>query len=96
MYLAMMSTYAGLPLLPAAVRDWGYLVVLYVFVQLSRVLLLLVLYPGLRYSGYGLDWKESVVLVWAGLRGAVALALSLLVSVSTSTPKLLFSCTVDQ
>ncbi|KAJ4849261.1 Sodium/hydrogen exchanger 7 [Turnera subulata] len=36
-----------------------------------------VLYPFLQYLGYGLDWKEATVLIWSGLRGAVALALSL-------------------
>ncbi|XP_024527647.1 sodium/hydrogen exchanger 8 [Selaginella moellendorffii] len=63
-------------------RDWGYLVLLYLFVQLSRALVVAVLYPGLRYYGYGLSLKEATVLVWAGLRGAVALALSLSVNVS--------------
>jgi len=63
-------------------RDWSYLVVLYIFVQLSRALLVAVLYPGLKYFGYGLNWKEATMLVWAGLRGAVALSLSLSVSVS--------------
>jgi NhaP-type Na+/H+ or K+/H+ antiporter len=64
-------------------RDWGYLAILYVFVQLSRVVVVGLLYPGLKYFGYGLNWKEAVVLVWAGLRGAVALSLSLSVAVST-------------
>jgi NhaP-type Na+/H+ or K+/H+ antiporter len=61
-------------------RDWSYLVLLYVFVQLSRAFLVAVLYPFLRYFGYGLNWKEATVLVWAGLRGAVALSLSLSVA----------------
>jgi hypothetical protein len=64
-------------------RDWGYLAILYVFVQLSRVVVVGLLYPGLKYFGYGLNWKEALVLVWAGLRGAVALSLSLSVAVST-------------
>ncbi|MQL85492.1 hypothetical protein Taro_018015 [Colocasia esculenta] len=62
--------------------SWGYLFLLYVFVQLSRALVVGVLYPFLRYFGYGLDWKESIILVWSGLRGAVALSLSLSVKVS--------------
>jgi NhaP-type Na+/H+ or K+/H+ antiporter len=40
------------------------------------------LYPSLKYFGYGMNWKEATVLVWAGLRGGVALVLSLEVSVS--------------
>uniref|UniRef100_A0A7N0V2E9 Cyclic nucleotide-binding domain-containing protein n=1 Tax=Kalanchoe fedtschenkoi TaxID=63787 RepID=A0A7N0V2E9_KALFE len=56
---------------------WGYLILLYVIIQLSRVVTVGVLYPFLRYFGYGLDWKEAIILVWSGLRGAVALSLSL-------------------
>ncbi|OVA16560.1 Cyclic nucleotide-binding domain [Macleaya cordata] len=57
--------------------SWGYLVLLYVLVQLSRIIVVGTLYPCLRYFGYGLDWKEAAILVWSGLRGAVALSLSL-------------------
>ncbi|KAL3502151.1 hypothetical protein ACH5RR_036600, partial [Cinchona calisaya] len=58
-------------------NSWGYLFLLYVFVQISRVVVVAVLFPFLRYFGYGLDWKDAIILVWSGLRGAVALALSL-------------------
>ncbi|GMP92738.1 hypothetical protein CsSME_00042832 [Camellia sinensis var. sinensis] len=58
-------------------NSWGYLILLYVFVQVSRMIVVGVLYPSLRFFGYGLDWKEAIILVWSGLRGAVALALSL-------------------
>ncbi|KAK8942058.1 Sodium/hydrogen exchanger 7 [Platanthera guangdongensis] len=57
--------------------SWGYLVLLYVYVQLSRIIVVGLLYPFLCRCGYGFDWKESMILVWSGLRGAVALALSL-------------------
>nr|XP_034911299.1 sodium/hydrogen exchanger 7-like isoform X4 [Populus alba] len=56
---------------------WGYLFLLYIFVQLSRFVVVGVSYPFLRYFGYGLDWKEATILIWSGLRGAVALSLSL-------------------
>lgn len=62
--------------------SWGFLLLLYVFVQISRVVVVGVLYPLLRYFGYGLDFKEATILVWSGLRGAVALSLSLSVKVS--------------
>lgn len=65
-------------------HSWGYMVLLYVFVQLSRVVVVGVLYPFLKYFGYGLDWREAIILVWSGLRGAVALALSLSVKASSS------------
>ena len=70
----------SLPLSPSA-SDWGYLILLYLFVQLSRAVVVIVLFPGLALSGYGLSWKEAVILVWSGLRGAVALTLALTVSV---------------
>ncbi|RZC92294.1 hypothetical protein C5167_026930 [Papaver somniferum] len=57
--------------------SWGYLILLYVFIQLSRLIVVGTLYPFLRYFGYGLQWKEAIVLVWSGLRGAVALSMSL-------------------
>ncbi|WCJ33702.1 Sodium/hydrogen exchanger 7 [Euphorbia peplus] len=58
-------------------NSWGYLFLLYVFVLLSRSIVVGVLYPFLQYLGYGLDWKEAAILIWSGLRGAVALSLSL-------------------
>ncbi|KAK6281202.1 hypothetical protein POUND7_015027 [Theobroma cacao] len=57
--------------------SWGYLILLYIFVQISRCIVVGALYPFLRYFGYGLDLKEAAILIWSGLRGAVALSLSL-------------------
>ncbi|XP_010527835.1 PREDICTED: sodium/hydrogen exchanger 7 isoform X2 [Tarenaya hassleriana] len=63
--------------------SWGYLFLLYLYVQLSRVVVVGVLFPFLHRFGYGLDWKEAIILVWSGLRGAVALSLSLSVKQSS-------------
>ncbi|KAB1216544.1 Sodium/hydrogen exchanger 7 [Morella rubra] len=57
--------------------SWAYLILLYVYVQVSRFIVVGIMFPFLRYFGYGLDWKEAVILIWSGLRGAVALSLSL-------------------
>ncbi|CDY45278.1 BnaA06g09480D [Brassica napus] len=57
--------------------SWGFLFLLYLYVQLSRCVMVGVLYPLLRRFGYGLDWKESIILTWSGLRGAVSLSLAL-------------------
>ncbi|XVE91878.1 hypothetical protein REPUB_Repub01dG0049200 [Reevesia pubescens] len=65
--------------------SWGYLILLYIFVQVSRCIVVGALYPFLRYFGYGLDLKEAIILTWAGLRGAVALSLSLSVKGSSDT-----------
>nr|XP_043608421.1 sodium/hydrogen exchanger 8-like [Erigeron canadensis] len=66
-------------------NSWGYLILLYILVQISRVVVVGSLYPFICYFGYGLDWKEAIVLVWSGLRGAVALSLSLSVKQSSDT-----------
>ncbi|XP_022734948.1 sodium/hydrogen exchanger 8-like isoform X2 [Durio zibethinus] len=65
--------------------SWGYLILLYVFVQISRCIVVGALYPFLRYFGYGLDLKEATILIWSGLRGAVALSLSLSVKRSSDS-----------
>lgn len=70
-------------------QDWGYLVLLYIFLQLSRAIVVFTLYPGLRYFGYGLTWKEATILIWAGLRGAVALSLSLSVNGTQTSDNIL-------
>ena len=36
--------------------------------------------PLLTRMGYGLPWKDAVVMIWGGLRGAVGLALALQVA----------------
>uniref|UniRef100_A0A6N2MJ12 Cation/H+ exchanger transmembrane domain-containing protein n=1 Tax=Salix viminalis TaxID=40686 RepID=A0A6N2MJ12_SALVM len=63
---------------------WSYLFFLYFLVQLSRFVVVGILYPFLQYFGYGLDWKEATILIWSGLRGAVALSLSLSVKASNA------------
>ncbi|RID57630.1 hypothetical protein BRARA_F00991 [Brassica rapa] len=63
--------------------SWGFLFLLYLYVQLSRCVMVGVLYPLLRRFGYGLDWKESIILTWSGLRGAVSLSLALSVKQSS-------------
>ncbi|KAM0854258.1 hypothetical protein ACQ4PT_050536 [Festuca glaucescens] len=52
----------------------GFLLLLYVFVQMTRVVVVGVCYPLLGYFGYGLDFKDATVLVWSRLRGVVSLS----------------------
>ncbi|THU69843.1 hypothetical protein C4D60_Mb08t18680 [Musa balbisiana] len=59
--------------------SWGYVMLLYVYLQVSRIVVVGSLFPLLQYFGYGLTWKEAIILVWSGLRGTVALALALAV-----------------
>ena len=39
----------------------------------------MVCYPVLKVTGYGITFRKAIIMVWAGLRGAVGLALSLFV-----------------
>ncbi|XP_020172495.1 sodium/hydrogen exchanger 8 isoform X3 [Aegilops tauschii subsp. strangulata] len=57
--------------------SWGFLLLLYFYVQMARAAVVGALYLLLRYFGYGLDFKEAIIIVWSGLRGAVSLSLAL-------------------
>ncbi|XP_064602724.1 LOW QUALITY PROTEIN: sperm-specific sodium:proton exchanger-like [Liolophura sinensis] len=59
--------------------DAFYGVVLYFGVNVIRFMVLGLLMPILRHIGYGLSVKEMVVMTWSGVRGAVGLAMGLLV-----------------
>lgn len=76
--------------------DWVYLLLLYVAIHIIRGFAVLLLSPMLAHLGYGMTWKEMVVLTYSGLRGAVGLALALLLridpKVSTGTPRLRHRC----
>lgn len=59
--------------------DWGWAVVLWLFLLLIRTFVTLLFAPLLRRGDYGMSWRDLVVLSWAGLRGAVGLTLSLII-----------------
>eukprot|EP00746_Dinoflagellata_sp_MGD_P004011 gnl/MRDRNA2_/MRDRNA2_107772_c0_seq1.p1 gnl/MRDRNA2_/MRDRNA2_107772_c0~~gnl/MRDRNA2_/MRDRNA2_107772_c0_seq1.p1 ORF type:complete len:906 (+),score=138.75 gnl/MRDRNA2_/MRDRNA2_107772_c0_seq1:200-2917(+) len=62
-------------------RDWGFLLLLYVFATLARAAMIGCLYPLLNLVAGShtakTGWKECLVMIWGGLRGAVGLALAL-------------------
>ncbi|XP_059308994.1 sodium/hydrogen exchanger 7-like isoform X3 [Lycium ferocissimum] len=70
-------------------RSWGYVFLLYIILQVARTVVVFAFYPALRYFGYGLNWKEAIIIIWSGLRGAVGLALSLSVKGASGDPKYL-------
>ncbi|KAK6191717.1 hypothetical protein SNE40_003328 [Patella caerulea] len=59
--------------------DWFYMIALYLGLQFIRAAVTVVFSPILKRIGYGMTWQEGLVLTWGGLRGAVGLALGLLV-----------------
>jgi NhaP-type Na+/H+ or K+/H+ antiporter len=58
-------------------RDWGFLFLLFVLVNVIRLFLLAVAYPCYSRIGLGTNWQEMLFSTWAGLRGAVGIALAL-------------------
>lgn len=63
--------------------DVKVLLLVYLAIHVARLGTIYVFYPLMRRIGYGIAWKDSIVLWWGGLRGAVALALSLIVAIDT-------------
>jgi len=59
-------------------KDVGYGVLLYLVANAVRFFMVFMMYPILQRSGYGITWKKAVVISWGGLRGAVGLALALI------------------
>eukprot|EP00873_Tetraselmis_striata_P035094 jgi/Tetstr1/455358/TSEL_042192.t1 len=57
---------------------WG--ISIYVVCVVIRFISIAIHFPVLRLIGYGMTWQEAIVISWSGLRGAIGLALALLVS----------------
>ncbi|KAI2501690.1 sodium/hydrogen exchanger family-like protein [Fragilaria crotonensis] len=58
-------------------KDWGYLFVLYIFLMLIRCFLMFSCYPITASIGLGTNLQETVFSSFAGLRGAVGIALAI-------------------
>jgi NhaP-type Na+/H+ or K+/H+ antiporter len=59
--------------------DVGKMFACFVMLHIIRAIVILVHYPVLKYFGYGLSLKEALVLTLAGLKGAIAITLALMV-----------------
>lgn len=67
-------------------KDFGYNIMLNLFIYMIRgTSISLLSYPMARI-GYGFDWRKGLVLCHGGLRGAVGLALALMVDLETEIP----------
>lgn len=68
----------------AGVYDYMFTsVLLYVITSFVRITMLAAGFPLLHYLGYGLTMKEATMMSFSGLRGAISLALALLIEQST-------------
>lgn len=61
------------------VLDFGWLLVTYVLVMLIRAAIFAILWIPLNMVGHEISFKEGIIMVWSGLRGAVGLALAIMV-----------------
>lgn len=66
---------------------FGILLLVYVFLNIFRYIIIMILYPIMKRSGYGLNKKESIILTWGGLRGALGMTLALMVSYTPAIPE---------
>ena len=63
---------------------WGYMPLLYAVCLFARTATVALFYPLMKFAasrgvGTKIDWRKAAVLIWGGLRGAVGLALALVV-----------------
>ena len=68
-------------------RSLLFLLIVYIGVNIVRLLMILLLFPIMKKTGYGLSHRESFILAWGGLRGALGLTLALMVSYTLDIPE---------
>jgi len=61
--------------------DYWWLVGLYAVLIIIRGFVIAILMPLLRLTGPRISWQEACVLTWSGLRGAVGLALAIMMDI---------------
>lgn len=67
--------------------DFVVLILVYIGINVVRMLMIAIFYPIMKRSGYGLSKREAVILCWGGLRGALGLTLALMVSYTLPIPE---------
>ena len=60
-------------------KQWGAVFAIYGIVHAARAITLLISFPILRRSVYGFNIQQCIIVWWGGLRGAIGLALGLIV-----------------
>lgn len=65
----------------------GGIVVMFVALNVIRYIMIALFYPILSRNGYGLNWRESIILGWGGLRGALGMSMALMVSCNENIPE---------
>jgi len=62
-------------------QDYIWLLILYVILIFVRLATVFLFFPILRNLGCGMTWQEGLVCTWSGLRGAVGLALAIIMDI---------------
>lgn len=62
--------------------DWFILIGLYIVLSIIRCIVVAILYPALSRTGLKCSAEDAVFVAWAGLRGALAMSLALIVKKS--------------
>lgn len=65
--------------------DFAYIVVVYIYIMVVRIVMVVGFYPLLSNFGQKINYREAIFVSFAGLRGGVALALALLLENSAVT-----------
>lgn len=65
--------------------DWGYLVLIYLLIMIIRFFLFGMFFPLISRIGLKSNWKEMVFQSFSGLRGAVGIALAILLDHEVAT-----------
>lgn len=68
------------------ISDLKVLLLVYLAIHIARLGTIYLFFPLMRRIGYGIAFKDSIILWWGGLRGAVALALALIVAIDNRIP----------
>ncbi|MEQ8908096.1 MAG: sodium:proton antiporter [Vicingaceae bacterium] len=63
-----------------SVNDFLLLGIFYIGIHLVRAIVITVLYPFMKKAGYGLPKKDAIIVWYGALRGAIGLALALIVA----------------
>ncbi|KAL7519475.1 hypothetical protein ACHAWX_004231 [Stephanocyclus meneghinianus] len=71
------SQFATEDVVSLGAKDWGYMVLLHIYLIGARFALVFIFYPLTARIGIGTNLKEAVFMSYAGFRGAVGIALSL-------------------
>ncbi|PCH95857.1 MAG: hypothetical protein COB85_04165, partial [Bacteroidetes bacterium] len=64
----------------ATANDYLLLLIIYIGIHAVRAVVILMFYPIMRRTGYGLPKKDAIVVWYGALRGAIGLALALMVA----------------